>query len=501
MPRYYSGQRRGYGNMIGSGKYSAIRGFNKFAKTKGGKAVGNLGIALLKSATKRVMGAGLYTGQGSYSKNSLIGRGVAPEVPLFASQADETGAVTVSRREFVADLYAPGLSGGQIIPFENRTFALNPGLEQVFPWLSQIAQNYDEYEFKQLIFTFRSTTTDIGSSTTGQCGTVIMATNYNPANPNFADKNQMMEYDAAMSSKITESLQHGVECDTRKLAGDKIKHIRANPTGSVGDLKDYDHGNFQIAIANAPKEYANQTIGELWVSYTVVLRKPKFFTSRGLGITKSMYLWNSTNDPLMAGTEGHKYPFGQLKTISGQQNSLNCSLSLFDSTAAGVKQLRILFPASYSGTLEIVMQVKAINVTSTWVVSDFGTSYNPLLKSGNVTEIRDLYGGGAPDAPAPYTPSYALLVDENVTTDTNPQHASLRMHFRVTSASGGIENGIIINVDTKQSAALNTNVLFTTLEIFEYNAGFSYKSNNVGPPGLQSDAPILVDSNGTIVNI
>ena len=79
-----------------------------------------------------------------------------------------------------------------------------------------------------------------------------MATNYNASSPPFSDKATMMEYAHAMSAKTTEHMTHGVECDPSKLGGSERKYIRTNPVVPSQDLKTYDHGLFQLAVANSP---------------------------------------------------------------------------------------------------------------------------------------------------------------------------------------------------------------------------------------------------------
>lgn len=182
--------------VYGRGAYS----LGKLSRTAAGK---NIGRALIKRAANMISGRGMYTGRGSYVGNSLMGS-TPPQV--ITSAIDETGAVTVSKLEFLSEIYGPP-SGDA---FNVQKFELNPGLENTFPWLSQVAQNYEEYEFVQLVFSYRSTVTDIGSSTTGQCGTVIMATVYDPSSAVFTDKTAMMGYDGSMSSKTTENMVHGV---------------------------------------------------------------------------------------------------------------------------------------------------------------------------------------------------------------------------------------------------------------------------------------------------
>jgi hypothetical protein len=47
-------------------------------------------------------------------------------------------------------LDADAQDGTQV--FKNVAYALNPGVERSFPWLPQIAQNFTEYKWIQLVF-------------------------------------------------------------------------------------------------------------------------------------------------------------------------------------------------------------------------------------------------------------------------------------------------------------------------------------------------------------
>jgi len=421
-----------------------------------------VGMAAAGMASRAMSGRGMYTGRGSYHQNSLVGPGVAPEVPSFSTTGDETGAVTVTRREYITDIYGPTSA------FNVQSFNLNPGLESVFPWLSQIAQNYDEYEFKQLMFTYRSTTTDIGTSTNGQCGTVIMCTNYNAASGPFSDKVVMMEYDGAMSSKVTDNMVHGVECDPSKLSGAEAKYVRANPVVSNQDLKTYDHGLFQLAIANSPAGFQNNVVGELWVSYTVVLRKPKFFVARGLGISRDYYVSAD-------GQETTSFPFGNAATIlSAQQNNIGTSMSFSANTAT------ITFPASYAGNVRIVIACELALTTNGTV--------NLVTATGNVAQLKDLYASGA-NSGLGDSPQYLMIA-----TDPGQRQMICIAHFRITPATGGVNNSITYTTNFAATAPTQSSI-----DISEFNSGFSYKAQNIGPSNNQSDAPILVNPQGVVI--
>lgn len=103
-------------------------------------------------------------------------------------------------------------------------------------------------------------------------GTVIMATQYNCLAPPFTSKQFMENYDFANSTVVSSTALHGVECDPKKNAGSPTQYVRTAAVPAGQDAKTYDMGVFQLATAGA---YANQTIGELWVSYKVTLRKTK----------------------------------------------------------------------------------------------------------------------------------------------------------------------------------------------------------------------------------
>ena len=66
----------------------------------------------------------------------------------------------------------------------------------------------------------------------------------------------MMQYHGGQSGRLTDDLVHGIECDPGKSVGDMHKYVRSDPVQD--DLKSYDHGKFNFAIANMPSEFANK---------------------------------------------------------------------------------------------------------------------------------------------------------------------------------------------------------------------------------------------------
>jgi len=278
-------QQRVMDGIIGSGAYgfaSAGRSLGARVGRYLGNKMGRTGLGDLGLAGQRLgqfaggmagsaLGARII-GSGAYQTNSLFKGGMG--VPSFASAGDETGALHVVHTEYVQDVL--GTSA-----FTNTEYPINPGDPALFPWLSQIACNYDEYEFSGLVFTYRSVTSDL-STTSSQIGTVIMVTNYNAGSAPFNTKQSMMEYDGCARVKISEDLMSGVECDKSKVALSNHLYVAQNGTVPPGeDLKTYYHGLFQIATNQC---ISTGQIGELWVSYKVTLRKPKLAVTIGTQI-------------------------------------------------------------------------------------------------------------------------------------------------------------------------------------------------------------------------
>lgn len=449
------------GKMFGRGAYSVGKNWRKFSQSVGLAGVGRRIVGAAGDAALGLMGAGEYT------TNSLINSS-SSDVPMVHSEADETGAVTICRREYVTDLYASGQA------FSVQSFSINPGLEETFPWLSQVAANYEEYDLEQCVYTYRSTITDIGSSTTGQCGTIIMATNYNAGAAPFDDKISMQAYDGAMSAKTTSDMLHGIECDDSKRSGSDSHYVRTGPVPFGQDIKSYDHATFQIAQANLP--YAVGTaLGELWVSYTVTLRKPKFAVARGL---------LNQQDVFVSRNETTLLPFGNITgLLTGSANSIGCTLTLTASGGAGgAGYIGINFPSDYSGAVDILLQIEGLTASA--------SLFSIPTFTGNVTGRSDMYAAGS----AGDSPSWNVGTNEA----TAGGFHFYRYHVNVSPVTSATPNAMIISMISNRCTVAPTQSYLT---ITEMNPGLSYKALQVGPLALRGDQPVLVDQTGNIVAV
>lgn len=264
----------------GSGAYDmtslkkAIQPLVKKALTSGGAYLGGAtgvpGGALfgreLGSKLSRLIGSGDY--ETNVSVNDLIRpQGVRPS----ATFGEDLNLVRIRRREFIGDISTSAVAGA----FVNYSFPINAGYRTTFPFLSQLADNYEEYCFDGLVFEFVSSASPYIANTA--LGTVVAAMEYNSSMPPFSTKYTMENSALAVSTRLDHNLMYGVEC----AKGSNVQNCYYVRSGaSTLPLTTTDLGLFQLAIAPAAGVTASSVVGELWVTYDVVLSRPILNASR-----------------------------------------------------------------------------------------------------------------------------------------------------------------------------------------------------------------------------
>nr|QXP07748.1 MAG: putative capsid protein [Arizlama virus] len=270
----------GYGAYIGAGLGSAV---GSMIAPGIGTAVGApLGSAIGYAADK-IFGWGDY----QIKQNSLLHKSGA----VFEGPDN----VRVRHREFICNIASTST-------FTNQSFPLNPGLRTSFPWLSAIAENFEQYKWNGLIAEFVSTSADALNSTNTALGTLMMATDYDPADSNFTSKQQMLGNFFSNSGKPSCNMMHAIECAPASMPMEWY-YVRANSVPSGKDNRLYDLANFQIATEGSQ---AAAIIGELWFTYDVTFAKRQMNNTLGLalasdhfqfstGVTTSAYFGTATN--------------------------------------------------------------------------------------------------------------------------------------------------------------------------------------------------------------
>jgi len=180
---------------------------------------------------------------------------------MFSGGSD---GVVIRHREYLGDVMASTV-------FSLTSYGLNPGDFTTFPWLSTLAQQFEEYRFRGLVFVYKPTSGFIGGSTPS-LGTVMLATQYDVLDPPFSSKQIMDSYEYADAVLPTESCMHGVECD-RSLTPVPTLYIRHGAAPAGSDPRLFDIGTFSIATIG--QQASTYSVGELWVTYDVEFLKPR----------------------------------------------------------------------------------------------------------------------------------------------------------------------------------------------------------------------------------
>jgi hypothetical protein len=220
---------------------------------------GDLG-AMAGEGLSKLFGWGDY--RVAVKGNSLMSGISGNTVPKFVG--DGKRGVRLTEREFIGNILSGAASGSSTV-FDNHSYPLNPTNSTTFPWLSRIANLFDQWEPHGIVFEFHTTSSTF-NGTSQALGAVIMATDYDNYDPAYSTKQIMENADYACSSVPSANLLHGVECDPSE------RPLQIMYTSERADQLNFsDLGTFQIATQGC--SVAGVTLGELWISYDITFYK------------------------------------------------------------------------------------------------------------------------------------------------------------------------------------------------------------------------------------
>jgi hypothetical protein len=259
----------------------------------------------------------------------------ASEVPMM----HESGLVTrVAHREYLGDVLSTTAA------FLAGEFPLNPGMKETFPWLANVASNYTTYQFLGLVFEFVSEGSEYTNS--AGLGYDALATQYDANAAPYVDKRTMLNSQFADAAKPSKSYLHWVECAPEKTVDPRrLVRSAANPPNS--SLNDYDIGKTTLAVGG--NVASNAVIGELWVSYDVLLYIPKSVNFVNTNIDK--YSAISTNTAVDASPLGFDW--------TSSANAVNT----FNVTNQ-VNGTQILFPKGSRGRFFVELAMTRANTAT-----------------------------------------------------------------------------------------------------------------------------------------
>nr|AOV86314.1 putative capsid [uncultured virus] len=266
--RYFRRRITGRGDYKWSSKRNTGSNIGGYLGSKAGQFIGGAAHNLFSA----------LTGLGDYSvkRNVLMGN----NLPQIVNNTGP-GGTTIRFQEYLGDVY----TGGTDV-FKIDSYLINAANPKTFPWLSQIAANYEQYDIEGMVFSFTSTSADALNSTNTALGTVMMATQYDVLDEPFNSKTEMLNYEFSTSCKPSHSNLHMIECDPRQTTINELYCLYNQEVPPNGDPRLYHLGKFSIATTGFQHNQPTN-IGQLQVTYQVRLLKPKLYTS--LGLTTETY--------------------------------------------------------------------------------------------------------------------------------------------------------------------------------------------------------------------
>jgi hypothetical protein len=166
------------------------------------------------------------------------------------------------------DEYIQDVNGS--VGFAATLFSVNPGLAATFPLGSKEAILWTEWKMERCHFYYKPEVSAFASQ--GTTGKVILAMDYNAANPAPTTKQQveiMDHVDAMPYAGDTKPLV--LALDAGQVNRADSKYIRSSAVPAGGDIKTYDGGNFWFCTYGQP---GATVIGEIRVRYRFCVRKP-----------------------------------------------------------------------------------------------------------------------------------------------------------------------------------------------------------------------------------
>jgi len=377
--------------------------------------------ALLKTVGSR-LGKSVAAGTAELSETPMVNSLYPGSRSKSVQFSNAVHSTRVTHREYLQDVITGSVAG----VFNLDVYNLNPGLSFTFPYLASIAQNFEEYHVHGLVFEFVSSASTYAAGTA--MGTVIMAMEYNAAQPAFTNKLLMENSDYAVSARFDKNMVYGVECGSH---AQNTFYVR-NGASSL-PITSTDVGAFYIATQPSASLAPLLNIGELWVSYDVELIRPRLGPSR----------WGSYHQQIGAIAAGSPGPVTSNGTSSGAPtvygSLTNASTSWFITSPT---LSTYSFPDAAIGDVYQVT-VLASTATGTWT-----QGFALTLTKFSVFNFLDLQSGSAGNLSIA-TGLYAVGVFFIQVNGADPS-------FVLTSGTaGGASNGDVFIVNLGNGYTIN----------------------------------------------
>lgn len=376
----------------------------------GGAAVGGLvgmpnaggGIGTnLGAALSRWLGSGDYT----VGSNSIVQRAMkgSDSIPAMHNSGQ---TVVVRHREYIGEI-----RGSTTFAVQDA-LQINPGNDRTFPWLSLIANGFQEYRIKGMVFHYVPTSGNAVSATNAALGSVMLSTSYRSNDAAPTSKVEMLNEYCASESVPSEAFCHPIECDPKENPFN-VMYVRQGTLPTSDSQLLYDLGTTYVAVTG--QQASGNVLGDLWVTYEVELKKPivasnvtnryKVAALQFASTTTGTDFFNGTvlsvgNLAISAATRTITFPEGSVGTwwitvcltatttfsavdMSGASTLTNCTAANISSTASYIRTVL----GGAGGTLNRAWYQLAITITDPAVQATVALPSITLTGASNQSNI------------------------------------------------------------------------------------------------------------------
>lgn len=237
----------------------------------GAPSAGGVVGSSLAGALSKWLGAGDYT----VGSNTVVQRNLSASRSI-PSMHNDSQSIIVRHKEYLGEVKS------SISYAVQQTYPLNPGIQQTFPWLSGIASRFQEYTIRGAVFHYIPSSGSAVSSTNAALGTVMLQTSYRATDVPPTSKVEMLNEYCSNEVVPSDTMAHPIECDPKENPFN-VQYVRTSAIPAGESTLLYDLGQTHLAVSGCQTD--GNTIGDLWVTYEVELRKPLVASN----VTTSVY--------------------------------------------------------------------------------------------------------------------------------------------------------------------------------------------------------------------
>lgn len=182
----------------------------------------------------------------------------------------------VQHKEFIGNV------SGTVL-FTLLKLVLNPGLGATFPWLSTIANSWEEYRFRYLRIRYLTRT---GSTTPGS---IIIAPDYDASDADPSSETVLSSYQDSRGDAPWKDLL--VPISRVDMSGPVKRHfVRSSALAANQDIKLYDVANVFVATTDGTAV----PWGKLWIEYDVEFFVPQLPPTGAVSLKGGLIIGNTT---------------------------------------------------------------------------------------------------------------------------------------------------------------------------------------------------------------